>query len=484
MTAAALSRLIRDDGITITLIESEEIGTVGVGEATIPPIRIFNSLLGLDEDDFIRQTKATFKLGIEFVNWKKSGDRYFHPFGTTGLDYQGIRFHQFWLKLKAGAQNPADWGSFETYNLCAAAARRLKFMRPDGRPDSVLSSLKYAFHFDATLYAAYLRRYAESRSVTRVEGKIVGVALDADGGNIDSVRLDGDRTLAGDLFIDCTGFNALLIQGALKVPYEDWQHWLPNDRAWAVASESTDPPVPFTRSVADIAGWRWQIPLQHRTGNGHVYCSAFIDDDEAARRLIDGIAGKTSFAPRALRFRTGRRRAPWTKNCVAIGLSAGFLEPLESTSIHLIQTAISRLLALFPSGGPLQVETDEYNRQTALEYEQARDFIILHYKATERVDTPYWRNCGEMTVPDSLHAKLDLFRASGRLFQRDGELFTADSWLAVLFGQGVLPGTHDPLVDCLPDREVGDFVSHVGSMIDQTAQAMPTHAASLNAILR
>ena len=475
MAAAALARLIEPGGISVCLIESDEIGTVGVGEATIPTLRTFNAMLGIDEDDFMRATGATFKLGIEFRNWDRIGAQYIHPFGASGADRNGVNYHQFWLRAKLSGASQEDIGTFEDHNLSAVAARLGRFTRPAGPAGSVLSSLRYAFHFDAGLYAQYLRRYAEARGVVRVEGRIDDVTLHGEDGFIDSVRLVSGGVVKGDLFIDCSGFRGLLIGEALQTPYLDWRAFLPCDRAVAVPTAHVDLATPYTRSTADSAGWRWRIPLQHRAGNGHVYCSEFMSEDDAVARLMEGLEGGPLADPKPLRFTTGRREAFWVRNCVAIGLSAGFLEPLESTSIHLIQTGIAKLLALFPGEDIDPVEIAEYNRLTVLEYEQVRDFIILHYKATRRDDSAFWRHCRDMAVPDSLRAKMDLFQVRGRVFRREDDLFTLNSWLSVMLGQGLSPRGYDPLLANLPAAEAVDFVRHVREVVNKAALAMPTH---------
>jgi tryptophan halogenase len=472
MTAAALSKVLRADQVEIMLVESEQIGTVGVGEATIPPILTFNAMLGIDERDFMRATKATFKLGIEFRGWTRPGDRYIHPFGSFGLDIEAIKFHQVWLKHRH------QLGPIEDFNLAAVAARLNRMALPDPDPAKVLSSLKYAFHFDAGLYARYLRSYAEARGVTRSEGKVANVALRGEDGFIASVTLDDGRVLEADLFIDCTGFRALLIGQTLGGSYLDWSHWLPNDRAVAIPCQTGgDGLTPYTRATAEKAGWRWRIPLQHRTGNGYVYSSAHIGDDEALAALTAGLDGLAQADPNFLRFQAGRRDRAWIKNCVAIGLSSGFLEPLESTSIHLIQAGITKLLALFPDRGFDPLEIDQYNRLTAQQVDLVRDFIILHYKATARADTPYWDYVRTMDVPDSLQRKIDLFAGRGRLFQSDYDLFGEASWIAVLLGQGITPRQHDVLVDSLPDDLIVQRLKRMSALIGQTAAALPSHEA-------
>ncbi len=396
MAAALLARILKERATGITLVESEEIGTVGVGEATIPPIRSFNTLLGIDENDFIRQTQATFKLGIEFENWGAIGHRYIHPFGKYGHTLERVAFHQHWLRLRAAG----DTTPLHEYSLSARAAYLGRFIRPAEDPRLILSSLSYAFHFDAGLYAAYLRRYAEARGVTRVEGKVQDVELRGEDGFIRALNLSGERRIEADFFIDCSGFRGVLIEQALKTGYEDYSHWLPCDRAVAVPCESSGPLTPYTRATAHAAGWRWRIPLQHRVGNGSVYCSRFVSDDEATAGLLANLDGKPLAEPRLLRFTTGRRKKFWNRNCIALGLASGFLEPLESTSIHLIQSGVTQLAAVFPDMSFDPADAAEYNRLQIQEFERVRDFIILHYKLSSRDDAPLWRHCRQMAVPE------------------------------------------------------------------------------------
>ena len=470
MSAAALSRL-KASGIEIALIESEDIGTIGVGEATIPPIRNFNDMLGIDEDEFVRRTMGTFKLGIEFVDWTRIGHRYLHPFGVFGADIEGVNFHQFWLKLNSRGET----GALEDYNLCAVAAKLGRFQRPVADPRSVLSTLNYAFHFDASLYAAFLREHAEARGVIRHEGKVTEVGLRGEDGFVDGVVLDDGRRMEADLFIDCSGFRGLLIEQALHTGYDDWTRWLPCDRAVAVPSESDGGLLPYTRSTALSAGWQWHIPLQHRTGTGYVYSSTYISDDEAARTAIDMLETPQLGDPRFIRFTAGRRRKFWNRNVVALGLASGFLEPLESTSIHLVQAGISKLLAMLPDRRFNSVLEAEYNRLSHLQLEQIRDFIILHYKANERGDSDFWRAAAAMDIPDSLAAKIELFRESGRIFRYEDELFSHSSWLAVLLGQNVMPRRWDPLTDAIPNEQVRALMSRMAKFILSAAEAMPCH---------
>jgi len=477
MCAAALARMIEHAGVSITLIESDEIGTVGVGEATIPAIRTFNGLLGIDEDDFVRHTQGTFKLGIEFVDWHSLGSRYIHPFGIYGMDLQAIKFHQFWLKLHQMGE--AAVGELNEYNLCCVAANLNRFMRPNADPGAVLASLRYAFHFDAGLYAAYLRKYSEARGVRRVEGRIVEIRKRPEDGFITGVVLQDGRTAEGELFLDCSGFRSLLIGQTLNVGFEDWSHWLPCDRALAVPCERVAPLLPYTRSTADEAGWRWRIPLQHRTGNGYVYCSESLSEDDAHARLLSQLDAAPLADARVLKFKAGHRHRFWEKNCVALGLAGGFIEPLESTSIHLVQAGISRLMALFPDASFARVGIELYNRYMADQYRRIRDFIILHYKATERCDTSFWRHCREMSIPESLQEKIELFREQGRVLQHPEDLFTEHSWIAVMLGQGITPSGYDPLVDSLPLQNLRNFVLHVKDVTAKTASAMPTHEAFL-----
>jgi tryptophan halogenase len=432
MAAASLSRLLQNR-YTVRLIESDEISTVGVGESTIPMIRTFNTALGINEDEFMRETRATFKLGIEFADWGRLGETYMHGFGVLGQPLWTLEFFQYWLRAWQAGKAP----DLERYSLHRMACKAGKFMRPSPEmPNSPLADIPYAFHLDAGLYARYLRKYAESHGVLRTEGKVVEVRQRADG-FIESVVMENGTAIGGELFIDCSGFRGLLIEQTLKTGFEDWSHWLPCDRAWAVPCESSGALQPYTRATARPAGWQWRIGLQHRTGNGHVYASRFMSDDEAAAILMKNLDGKALAEPKMLRFTAGKRKKTWNKNVVAIGLSSGFLEPLESTSIHLVQSTISRLVGFFPDRGFAQADIDEFNAQCDFEVERIRDFIILHYHATERNDTPFWDHCRTMDIPDTLRRKLDLYKTHGRVIRDNNELFAEVGWQQVLHGQGV-----------------------------------------------
>lgn len=469
MTAAALSTVLRNQYAQIQLVESAAIGTVSVGEATIPQIALFNQILGIDENEFVRETQATFKLGIEFANWKQKGHSYMHPFGSFGTDMDAIQFHHYWLKMFQQGNAP----DIEAFSLAAVAARQGRFMRPENRGNSPLSRIAYAFHFDATLYAKYLRKFSEARGVERIEGKVKDVLMRNSDGFIDALIMENGQRLDADLFIDCSGFKGLLIDKALNTGFEDWSKWLPCDRAVAMPCKASNARNPYTISTAQDAGWTWRIPLQHRIGNGYVYPSEFVDDQTAIDVLTQQMESEPLNEPNLLRWKTGRRSKFWVKNCVAIGLSAGFIEPLESTGLHLIQSGIAKLLGMFPHKGFNQVDIDMYNQQSALEMERIRDFIILHYKATEREDTQFWQYCKHMEIPDYLEQKLALYRANGRIYREDNELFNETSWLAVMHGQGINPEGYHPLVDALPEQEIASRLKHIKDVIDNSAQVMP-----------
>jgi tryptophan 7-halogenase len=464
MMAAALSKTL-GQVLDICLIESDEIGTVGVGEATIPPIITFQRLLDINEQKFMAAMQATFKLGISFENWRQVGENYFHSFGISGTDHWTAGFQHFWLR---GRERRLA-GEYAEYCLELQAALAGRFAHlPQG-------GMNYAFHFDASLYARFLREFSEPYGVRRIEGKIMDVRLDADSGAIASLRLDSGREVAGDLFIDCSGFRGLLIEQSLHAGYEDWSHWLPCDSAVAVQTKSTGDPLPYTRSIARDAGWQWRIPLQHRVGNGLVYCSRYMSDTEARQTLLANVEGELLTEPRVLKFRAGRRLRHWVKNCVAIGLSSGFIEPLESTSIHLIQRGIIRLMQMFPVAGVAQSDVDEFNQQTRVEFEHIRDFIVLHYHLTARTDSPFWRHCRGMEIPATLAHRIRLFRETGRVFRAPNELFAENSWIQVMLGQGVVPEQHHPVASVMSDAELSAFLAGIKSRVDKTVAQLPGH---------
>lgn len=470
IAAAAFSRLLGKT-LSIELVESDAIGTVGVGEATIPQIIRLNTILGLDEHDFVKRTNGTFKLGIEFVDWGRLGSSYLHTFGDAGMNLASVPFHHYWKRADNAGLNKDLWH----YSLHKCAADQAKFGKLDRVGNTSMTGLAYAYHFDASLYAAYLRAYSEKHGVKRTEGIVQSVARNAESGDLTAITLDNGQEIAGDFFIDCTGFRALLLGQELGVEYQDWSKWLPCNSAQAVPSERLETLVPYTRATAKTAGWQWRIPLQHRTGNGHVYCRDFISDDEAGETLLAGLDTKPLADPRPIRFTTGRREQFWSHNCAAIGLSNGFLEPLESTSIHLIQSHVSRLLQLFPTSANPEQERAEYNRRCVAEFEQIRDFLILHYHQTEREDSEFWRYCKNMEVPDSLSHKQELFASSGRIGRDADDLFREASWVQVMLGQGVTPAAHDPMANGLADAQLGEFLGNVRTLIERAVHSLPTH---------
>lgn len=466
MTAAALAKLLNKD-IKVSLIESDDIGTVGVGEATIPPIRTFHKLLGIDEKLFMKATQATFKLGISFENWHKPQSDYIHSFGMTGKECWAGEFHHFWLHAKKMG-NKDDFGDY-CYEL--QAAKQGKFGISPHNP------INYAFHMDASRYAAFLREFAENLGVKRFEGKIERVNKHADNGFIKSLLLDDGTEITGDFFIDCTGFKGLLIEQALHTGYEDWSHLLPCDSAVAVQTKGTPEIAPYTRSIAHQSGWQWQIPLQNRVGNGLVYCSRYLSDHDATQLLLNNLSSETLTEPKIIKFKTGRRRKGWNKNCLALGLASGFLEPLESTSIHLIMTGIIRFMRLFPFTGITQHAIDEYNKQLQSELESIRDFIVLHYKVTDRDDSEFWQHCKTMETPKSLAHKVALFKETGRVFLDDGDIFRVDSWVQVMLGQGIMPEQYHHVASLMNDQELSRFMQGIKQQIAQRLQQLPTHRA-------
>jgi len=465
MVAAALGRTL-GKVLDITLLESDEIGTVGVGEATIPTLVTFHRLLEINEQEFMAATQATFKLGIGFENWRAQGENYIHSFGTTGKDHWTAGFQHFWLKGRE-RKLAGDYGDY-CLELRASLEGRFAHLPRGG--------MNYAFHIDAGLYAKFLRRFAEGFGVKRIEGKIVAVNV-GDGGDIESLQLDSGDLIAGDLFIDCTGFRGLLIGNALHVGYEDWSHYLFCDSAVALQTEAVGPAIPYTRSIARDSGWQWRIPLQHRVGNGMVYCSKYLGDEQAKQALLANVEGKPLTEPRVIKFRPGQRRQTWRRNCVAIGLASGFIEPLESTSIHLIQRGVIRLMQMFPRDGIRQSDIEEYNRQTNHEIEHIRDFIVLHYHVTRRQDTPFWRTCRGMEIPASLRHRLELFRETGRVFRVPNELFAENSWIQVMLGQGIEPQQHHPAADLMGDEELSRFLDGIRNSVERTVAQLPAHQA-------
>ena len=464
MAAAAFSKLL-GKSINVVLVESEEIGTVGVGEATVPPLILFNRYLGINEQELLAYVKGTIKLGISFENWKTIGESYIHPFGNTGRDTWAASFQHFWRRgLDLGVNYPLG-----DYSLECQAALQHKFAHLPNSP------MTYAYHIDAGRYAKFLRSVAEKSGAVRIEGKVQDVILN-DAHSIESIQLASGESVAGDFFIDCTGFRALLIEQALHTGYEDWSHWLPCDSALAVQTESVRESVPYTRSIAHTAGWRWQIPLQHRVGNGLVYCSEYMSDDEAKKTLLEQVEGRTTSEPKLIRFKTGQRLKHWNKNCVTLGLASGFIEPLESTSIHLIQRGITRLVQMFPFDGIRNCDIDEYNAQMKTEVESIRDFIIMHYHLTQRDDSEFWRYCKAMPVPETLTHRIRLFEETGKIFiESPYKLFAEPSWLHVMVGQGVVPENYHAVANEMSEQELKRFLADMRKAIMTTVQKMPSH---------
>ncbi|WOX06877.1 tryptophan halogenase family protein [Microbulbifer pacificus] len=478
MTAAMMARSLAGT-VDITLVESDQIGTVGVGEATIPPILNFNRALGLDEAEFLRATNGTIKLGIQFENWSRRGESYMHAFGNVGKNFPFCDFHHFWLRSRASGHSDSYWD----FSLNYQAAKQNKFAHLANIPNTNLPGLSYAYHFDAGLYAQYLRRYSESKGVKRVEGKVCDVRRNHHSGHVENLVLENGQVVEGDLFVDCSGFVGLLIDNAVGSDYESWSQWLPCDRAMAVPSESAGSIPPYTRSIAHACGWQWQIPLQHRTGKGLVYSSSHWSDEQAREVLLGNLPGKPLAEPRVIPFRTGHRREQWKKNVVSLGLASGFLEPLESTSIHLVQSGATRLVKCFPHRGIRAEEVAEFNRQSRVEMERIRDFIILHYKANQRRDSDFWRHCESMDVPESLQHKIELFRATGKVFRDYDDLFTEVAWQQVLIGQGVLPEDHHVIADGLSDAQLDDLLQSLKTLIQGSVRQLPTHEEFLSSLL-
>jgi tryptophan halogenase len=478
MAAAAFSKLYEGTSLSITLIESEKLGTVGVGEATFPHLRFFNNRLGIDEKHFMRTTKATYKLGIQFVDWGKLGDKYMHAFGQLGNEVNGLAFHHYWH-----SQHQQSHDSIFEYSLAASLAQNHKFEYPNTDTTSLSSTFSYAFQLDANLYANYLREFSTDLGVERVEGIIDEVITDSNG-NISELKLDNGLMITGDLFIDCSGFQGLLIEKTLKAGFEDWSHWLPCDRAVAVPCENSDDIAPYTQAKAQKAGWSWRIPLQSRTGNGHVYCSKYMSDEEATLILQKELKGKALAKPKYLTFQAGRRKSSWLKNCIAIGLSSGFLEPLESTSIYLIQIAITKLIELFPAEMATESEINHlrqsFNDDMSLEYNRIKDFLILHYHTTSRDDSEFWRHCKNMKIPESLKKKIEAFKESGYIMHYDQGLFLTPSWISVMVGQGIIPKGHHPLVEAFKQDEIAINMANLKQNINKTTKKHLDHKEFLN----
>lgn len=464
MAAAAFSKLL-GKAIDVTLVESDDIPTVGVGEATIPTLHIFHRLLGIKESEFMAATNATFKLGISFESWRDVGKDYIHSFGYLGQDCWACGFQHFWMKgLEKGLVS--EIGDYCPEHLACREGRFAVMANQD---------LNHAYHLDAGLYAKFLQDIAYKFGCKRIEGRIDKVVLNEQSGDISALNLANGKVVEGDLFIDCTGFKGLLIEEALHTGYDDWSHYLPCDSAIAVQTKTVDKPVPYTRSIARDAGWQWRIPLQNRTGNGFVFCSKYMTDEEAKETLLANIEGELLNEPRVIKYKTGARRKHWNKNCIAIGLSSGFIEPLESTGIHLFQKAIVRLLQLFPYNGIQPSDVDEYNDQTKKEADTIRDFIILHYHLTDRRDTPFWRFCANMPIPETLAHRMRLFKESGRVFKKADDLFGETSWVQVMMGQGLMPEQYHPIVDMMTDEELAMFLNKIKKGVQNTVKNWPDH---------
>ncbi|MFT4924587.1 MAG: tryptophan halogenase [Phenylobacterium sp.] len=475
MTAAALGKHFQGQSVEIKLVESSQLGTIGVGEATIPTLRRFYSKLGLSDIDVLKATNATCKLGIEFKDWHSKGKSFIHPFGLFGQHANEVPFHHYWLKLR----QQGDMTDIANYSMGVSLAKNNKFIQPAPKPASPLAVFDWALHFDATLFADLMCKSALGNGVTTIDNTINKVNVHRNTGHIQSLSFENGESLAGDLFIDCSGFKALLIEGALKTGFEDWSEWLVCDKAIAVQSESTSEPLVRTISQAHDAGWQWKIPLQHRQGNGHVFCSKYISEDEATATLLNNIEGKTLHEPRSFSFTPGRRKLAWHKNCIAVGLSSGFLEPLESTSIALVETAIDKIVMSFAKPQYGQKEVDRFNEVTRLEYERVRDFIILHYKANQRQEGAMWQYCRDMVVPAELAEKMRLFKTEGKIVRYPWEIFGADSWLAIFSGMDYLPEVYDPRVDNMPLAYLSDTLAKMRSSIQSTVSSVPTHTEFL-----
>lgn len=473
MSASALASIVGDKVCKITLIESDEIASVGVGEATLPHMKEFNDRVGINEADMMQKTNATFKLGIQFVDWGNIGTSYIHPFGVHGNPMGSVQFHQHWARAK----NQNNVKNIDAYSYAIESCIQNKFEFPSQDHSKINSTYSYAYHFDASLYATYLRKISQEKNVTRLEGKIVGITNNPNTGNISSLELADGRSVTGDFFIDCSGFRSLLLAQHMRAEFDDWSEWLVCDRAYAVPSEKSSPVLPYTRSTAQKAGWQWRIPLQHRTGNGYVFCSNYISDDEAANSLLQGLDGKPLADPKLIKFKAGRYKKSWIKNCLAIGLSSGFLEPLESTSIYLIQVAIINFIKLFPHKVPNNTLIEEFHRLMDNEYERVRDFLILHYSVNQRDDSAMWRYCREMSIPESLKQKIAIFKHRGFIDNYKYGLFGQPSWVSVFNGQGVCQQEVDPFALNTSLPEVRSKLDMLLADINNKLATVPTHEA-------
>ncbi|NNE58316.1 MAG: tryptophan 7-halogenase [Hellea sp.] len=469
MAAAMLAKIMGEE-IDLTLIESDAIGTIGVGEATIPPLLRFNRFLGVNEAEFMRETRATFKLGINFENWKNIGEDYFHSFGSAGKDHWTSGFQHFWLS----GQKRGIASGYEDYCLEVVSAFQNKFAQ---LPDN---GLNYAYHLDSSAYAKFLRKIAEENGAVRKEGLIEDVKLRNDSGHITSLKLNSGETIEGDFFFDCTGFRSILMGKALDIGYDDWSDLLPCDSAIAVQTKSVIPAPPYTRAIAHDAGWQWRIPLQHRTGNGLIYCSQYLDKDAALQRFLGNIEGEMITEPNFIRFKTGARQKQWEKNCVTLGLSSGFMEPLESTSIHLIQRSVMRFIRMMPTAEICLNDVAEFNEQTFEDMDKIRDFLIMHYYVTDRRDSEFWKYCASMDVPEAVRQKIDLFTETARVFRKNDELFAENSWIQCMMGQGITPKSYHPIADKMTDKELEYFLGQIKKSIAQTASKLPPHEDYVN----
>jgi tryptophan halogenase len=479
MSAAILSRYLGPSGTSVTLIESEAIETIGVGEATIPYIQNFIEMLDIDEPQFLKETNATYKLGIEFVDWGQIGERYIHPFGEYGVPMGQLPFYQFWSRMRSSG----DTNPLESYSLNIVAARADKFIRPVEDQTSLASRISYAYHFDATLFGAFLRRYAEGLGSQRIEAKVIDATLEPETGHISSVKLEDGRSVEGDFFIDCTGLRALLIEKTLGVPFKDWSEFLPMDSAVAIQTEVVEPPKPYTIATAREAGWTWRIPLQNRVGNGHVFSSKFTDESTATDLLLKSLDAKPITEPRLIEFSTGRRESFWKGNCLALGLSSGFLEPLESTSIHLIQEGLVRFVALMPDTSFNPENAVEYNRVMGMTYDRIRDFILLHYVATRRDDTEFWRYVQNLELSDILQHRITLLNKAGHYVDYEYDLFKLDSWLAVMEGQGLGPEVYNQVADEIDAQQLTQTMAQLRHAISEITRQMPTHKQYIEKVI-